>query len=94
MTTLATKLWLPTYYEISGATGTYAPGETASNNKAYTLASKVKNLNGQTSASRWWLGSPDSGNGGRFWRVSTDGSLLLSYSASTAYGVPVCFRIG
>ena len=93
MTTLATKLWLPTHYEIAGTTYQYAPGETASNNKAYTLASKVKNLNGQTSATIWWLGSPDSRYSYAFWRVIADGSLY-SGGASYAYGVPVCFRIG
>ena len=93
MTTIATKLWLPTVYEIGGTTQTYAPGETSSNNKAYTLASKIKNLNGASSATSWWLGSPHSGNGATFWSVGTDG-YLGNLGASSTRGVPVCFRIG
>ena len=93
MITLATKLWLPTQYEISGSTHTYAPGETSSNNKAYTLASKIKNLNGASSATYWWLGSPYSYDSTYFWLVNTGGYLNYD-SASRAYGVPVCFRIG
>ena len=93
MTTIATKLWLPTVYEIRGTTQTYAPGETSSNNKAYTLASKIKNLNGASSATGWWLGSPHSNASASFWRVRADGSLGYDY-ASNASGVPVCFRIG
>lgn len=93
MTTLATKLWLPTYYEIAGTTGTYAAGETSSNNKAYTLASKAKALNGGTSAASWWLGSPRTYYSNTFWIVYTDGYLYYS-GASITYGVPVCFRIG
>lgn len=93
MATDSTKLWLPTHYEIAGATDQYAPGETASNNKAYTLASKIKNLNGQSSASGWWLGSLNSSSATRFWRVGTNGNLGNG-AANYTYGVPVCFRIG
>ena len=93
MSTDSTKLWLPTHYEIAGTTDQYAPGETASNNKAYTLASKIKNRNGQSSAIAWWLGSLYSDYATYFWRVYTSG--ILSYgNASYTYGVPVCFRIG
>ena len=93
MITLATKLWLPTVYEISGSTQTYAPGETSSNNKAYTLASKIKNLNGASSATYWWLGSPSSYNSTYFWCVYTGGSLATGVAVDK-FGVPVCFRIG
>ena len=93
MGTDSTKLWLPTHYEIAGATDQYAPGETASNNKAYTLASKIKNLNGQSSAYTWWLGSLFSYDAARFWFVSTTGTLG-GLNANYTYGVPVCFRIG
>ena len=92
MVTSSDKLWLPTYYEIAGATNQYASGETSSNNKAYTLASKIKNIVGG-SANYWWLGSPYSSTGGYFWGVGTDGTFHY-YSASSTYGVPVCFRIG
>ena len=92
MSTDVTKLWLPTYYEIAGSANTYAPGETASNNKAYTLASKSKFRNGQGS-SIWWLGSLRSSVTTAFWYVSTSGELG-SNGASNEYGVPVCFRIG
>ena len=92
MVTSSDKLWLPTYYEIAGATNQYASGETSSNNKAYTLASKIKNIVGG-SASTWWLGSPYSYSSSAFWRVGTDGSFS-SLNASNTYGVPVCFRIG
>lgn len=93
MGTDSTKLWLPTHYEIAGATDQYAPGETASNNKAYTLASKIKNLNGQSSAYYWWLGSLYSGSATYFWLVTITGNLS-GYNANYTYGVPVCFRIG
>ena len=92
MTTLATKLWLPTHYEIAGSTDTYAPGETSSNNKAYTLASKIKSLNGG-SANTWWLGSPYSYYAADFWLVYTSGGFTHA-NASSAYGLPLCFRIG
>ena len=92
MVTSSDKLWLPTYYEIAGATNQYASGETSSNNKAYTLASKIKNIVGG-SAYLWWLGSPYSTISSSFWLVSADGNFGANY-ASTAYGVPVCFRIG
>jgi hypothetical protein len=92
MGTDSTKLWLPTYYEIVGATHQYAPGETSSNNKAYTLASKIKNLNGG-SANAWWLGSLSSSNSTIFWLVSSTGIVSNNY-ASTSRGVPLCFRIG
>lgn len=93
MVTSSDKLWLPTYYEIAGATNQYAPGETSLNNKAYTLASKIKIRNGQTSASTWWLGSPYSDYSYYFWLVSSGGSFGNN-DASITYGVPVCFRIG
>lgn len=88
-----TKLWLPTRYEIAGTTDQYAPGETSSNNKAYTLASKIKKLNGQSYALNWWLGSLHSIDATTFWDIVTSGSLSR-YSAGNAAGVPICFRIG
>jgi hypothetical protein len=94
MRTDSTKLWLPTQYEISGATRTYAPGETSLNNKAYTLASNIKNLNGQTSAQTWWLGSLSTYQSGYFC-VIYSGHVNEGYYASfTSSGVPICFRIG
>ena len=92
MVTSSDKLWLPTYYEIAGATNQYASGETSSNNKAYTLASKIKNIVGG-SAYYWWMGSPYSSSSINFWSVYTGGNFNSS-SASSALGVPVCFRIG
>lgn len=94
MGTDSTKLWLPTQYEISGATATYAPGETASNNKKYTLASLIKTRNGQSSAGNWWLGSLSSYNSNAFWLVNTAGGLNVNINATSAYGVPLGFRIG
>lgn len=93
MSTLATKLWLPTHYEIVGTTDANAVGETSSNNKAYTLASNIKMLNGQTSAGYWWLGSPNCGYSARFSLVSANGGISGN-NASVARGVPICFRIG
>ena len=95
MVTSTDNLWLPTYYEIAGTTGTYVAGETSSNNKAYTLASKIKSLNGETSAIPWWVGSPYTNDSGAFWLVSRDGSLGNdATSAWATYGIPLCFRIG
>ena len=92
MVTSTDNLWLPTRYEIAGTAETYAPGETSSNNKAYTLASKIKNIV-DGSANNWWLGSPDSSNNGRVWDVTSPGSFYTDL-ASTALGLPLCFRIG
>jgi hypothetical protein len=92
MITDSTKLWLPTHYEIAGATNTYAPGETSFNNKYYTLASTIKKPNGQTSARNWWLGSLYS-NYTSFWNVRPN-AYLTNDIASNARYVPVCFRIG
>ena len=94
MGTDSTKLWLPTRYEISGDTATYAPGETASNNKKYTLASLIKTRNGQTSAGVWWLGSLSSSGSSGFWSVNTSGVLYNGNAATTTLGVPLGFRIG
>ena len=93
MGTDSTKLWLPTHYEIAGSTDTYAPGETSSNNKPYTLASKFKNRNGQSSVSNWWLGSLNSYTAKRIWAVNLSGNPGGN-NASDAHGVPLCFRIG
>ena len=92
MVTSSDNLWLPTYYEIAGGGGQYVAGESVSNNKPYTLASKIKNIVGG-SAHTWWLGSPFSNYSGNFWRVYSSGSFDSNY-ASTAHGLPLCFRIG
>lgn len=95
MSTDSTKLWLPTYYEMTGYTSdTEAKGESSSNNKRYTLASKIKNRNGQTSANTWWLGTLRSNGSSEFVIVSTSGTVGGGYSATTKYSVPICFRIG
>ena len=94
MGTDSTKLWLPTQYEISGATATYAPGETASNNKKYTLSSLIKTRNGQSSADYWWLGSLCSYYSHTFWFVNTSGGLYAGDNATGTLGVPLGFRIG
>ena len=95
MGTDSTNLWLPTHYEIAGTTDTSAPGETSSNNKAYTLASKIKYLNGQSSANYWWLGSLNSYTSAAFWTVSGAGSpAFLNAGSNVTSGVPICFRIG
>lgn len=94
MGTDSTKLWLPTQYEISGATATYAPGETSSNNKKYTLSSLIKTRNGQTSAGVWWLGSLSSYYSTAFWLVDTSGGLNYGNTATNTLGVPLGFRIG
>lgn len=91
MTTLATKLWLPTTYEIAGGVNTYAPDETSSNNKKYTLSSIIKSRNG--SNDNWWLGSPYTSYERVFWKVSSYG--VMNYAdADASIGVPICFRIG
>ena len=92
MVTSADKLWLPTHYEIAGSTDIYAPGETSSNNKPYTLASKIKNIVGG-SANFWWLGSPISNYSTSFWLVDTAGGFSGT-GASHTHGLPLCFRIG
>ena len=93
MVTSSDNLWLPTYYEIAGGSAQYVEGENVNNNKPYILDSKIKMVNGESSASLWWLGSPYSSNSTVFWRVNTGGGFDYC-TASTAFGVPLCFRIG
>ena len=93
MVTSSDNLWLPTYYEIAGGSAQYVEGENVNNNKPYILDSKIKMVNGESSASLWWLGSPYSNNSSYFWHVYTGGGFG-HYNASTASGVPLCFRIG
>ena len=92
MVTSSDNLWLPTYYEIAGGGGQYVAGESVSNNKPYTLASKIKNIVGG-SAHYWWLGSPYSYTSSFFWNVNTSGGFAND-SAPTTRGLPLCFRIG
>lgn len=93
MVTSSDNLWLPTYYEIAGGSAQYVEGENVNNNKPYLLDSKIKMVNGESSASSWWLGSPHSNISGNFWGVTAGGGFNY-YSASNAHGVPLCFRIG
>lgn len=93
MVTSSDNLWLPTYYEIAGGSAQYVEGENVNNNKPYILDSKIKMVNGESSASRWWLGSPNSSTSYAFWLVNTGGGFTAS-DASSTYGVPLCFRIG
>ena len=93
MVTSSDNLWLPTYYEIAGGSAQYVEGENVNNNKPYILDSKIKMVNGESSASYWWLGSPFSGGSSYFWNVTTGGGFDAN-TASTTYGVPLCFRIG
>ena len=93
MVTSSDNLWLPTYYEIAGGSAQYVEGENVNNNKPYILDSKIKMVNGESSASIWWLGSPYSNNSYYFWYVNTGGGFN-NYTASNTYGVPLCFRIG
>ena len=92
MVTSSDNLWLPTYYEIAGGGGQYVAGESVSNNKPYTLASKIKNIVGGSAIS-WWLGSPYSDYSDNFWLVSSSGGFGTNYASSTR-GLPLCFRIG
>ena len=92
MVTSSDNLWLPTYYEIAGGSAQYVEGENVNNNKPYILDSKIKMVNGESSASGWWLGSPYSTTSTSFWLVGTGGGFY-SNIASSAYGVPLCFRI-
>lgn len=93
MTTLSTKLWFPTNYEIFGTTDRYAPGEDYTNNKAYTLASKLKKIVNGSSYNIWWSSSPYSYSKAAMRAVGTDGNLYTN-PCSDVGGVPICFRIG
>lgn len=92
MTVLATKLWLPTFYEIFGFTDNAIPDETALNNKAYTLTSRKKIKNGDISPNYWWL-STQVDNGTTFLAISEKGQKS-GLGAGYTWGVPICFRIG
>lgn len=95
MTTFASKLWLPTRFEIIGFTSSYIPGESTSNNKKYTLSSKIKNQVEQTSATSWWLGSLSNYHNYTFDSILQSGDEDPIYpNASGSRGVPLCFRIG
>ena len=93
MVTSSDNLWLPTYYEIAGGSAQYVEGENVNNNKPYILDSKIKMVNGESSASFWWLGSPHSHSSNAFWSVYTGGGFG-TLGASGTFGVPLCFRIG
>lgn len=93
MVTSSDNLWLPTYYEIAGGSAQYVEGENVNNNKPYILDSKIKMVNGESSASPWWLGSPNSNYSTTFWGVGSGGGFY-DYNASNTSGVPLCFRIG
>ncbi len=88
MVTSSDNLWLPTYYEIAGGSAQYVEGENVNNNKPYILDSKIKMVNGESSASNWWLGSPNSNNSNNFWNVNTGGGFNNN-NASNTNGVPL-----
>lgn len=97
MATDSTNLWLPTRFEMGGSVNNQAPGETESNNKIYTLSSKIKNKNGG-SANNWWLGSlyapAGGGNSTSFWSMGSNGKIGINSASLSGVGVPICFRLG
>lgn len=91
LTTISTKLWTPTRFEITGEIHASALGETSVNNKKYTLNSLIKRYYGN--ANRWWLSSVHSNSNRYVWVCDTSGSIS-DYSSNNPYYVPICFRIG
>lgn len=91
MTTCSDKLWLPTYYEATGYSNYYAPGENQTNNKRYTIANKLKYINGTTNNYGWWLASPYTELNMEFWYggVNTNNAY-----ANASLGLAIGFRIG
>lgn len=89
LTTIVTKLWLPTYYEVTGKTTSDAKDETASNNKKYTMASISK-----TGSYYWWTSSPDTGMSDAVWCGKQSNSMDMRGPSQNNYGVPICFRVG
>lgn len=88
MTTLATKLWMPTCYEIVGYENVSHKGENATNNKKYTLTSNDKHLK-DGSLVNWWVSSPYCINTTSFLNY-----IRGNIQATDSQGVPICFRIG
>ena len=91
------KLWLPTEYEMFGATTYSANTENANVNKHYavfdTNADRIKHQGTKGSAIVWWASSPDTNYSTAFCAVSSVGGVGDG-NANNSYGIPLCFRIG
>lgn len=90
-------LWVPTEYEVFGSVVWGTPGWSAGQAMQYPIfansyVNRIKGVGNGGSRCGWWLASVGSGN-------STHACLVHRYgyayywSASSAYHVPVCFRI-
>lgn len=84
--TTADKLFTFSEMEVYGSTSYSYRGEGKQYDYYKAGNSKVKKVG--STASRWWLRSPDAYNSGSFCAVFTDGSIFIN-SASESYGV--CF---
>jgi len=92
--TSSDKLWLASEMEVFGNNAGSRAGEGAQ--YAYWAANnnntaRIKYIG--STATYWWLRSPDSSTASYFRGVGTNGAAATNYSASSAYGVAVGFCI-
>lgn len=98
MSTDATKIWLPTLYEIIGQNEimgetVFSPGETAYNNKIY-ISNNVDKGNYWWTASIWTSEDPYY-NGKGFYNIGPgNGGWVNAGFSGNYYYFPICFRIG
>lgn len=82
-----TKLWLPSEGEIHDPVP-------SSDERKYTISSKIKSINGGSS-SDWWLSDCVKKSGVETAEyTSTTGGLKNEHNYTLTKGVPICFRIG
>lgn len=92
MTEYSSYLWLPTYFELNGASSKFAVGENSTNNIRY-LKIYSKYIINTTTKYSWWTSTPNTWSDQAFNSVDTSGSL--TYGRATVENcVPICFRIG
>ena len=93
------KIWLPTYYELKGGTdGVAASTEDGNVNNHYavfdTNSDRIKHIGTGGVADSWLTSSPFVNEYRHFAVVDNNGAMYAYGSGNTAYGVPLCFRIG
>lgn len=90
------KLWLPSEFEIVGATvfGSTRYGSMGNSVQYPLFANNMRRVMGVSPGSRtsWWTLSAASGNTTSFVYVATNGYVINYYASSDLRG-PVCFRV-
>lgn len=91
----AGKLWLPTEFEINGASVWGGSGYPSGGSVQYPIfacsMNKLKYRNG--SRCGWWTSTPRSGYSSSWCNVTFDGAAGTATASLAGIGAPVCFRI-